>query len=323
MLNYTRWLKAGSIIALLALHAPAHALFFFVIPIPKGSANPDAMEATLPQRQSAMCAAYQINVIDPNLSGKRETSWRGQVADAARRQVAPYEKFTELRNRYIRQWQLQAKNSYQAGLDYSVMLNKSCVSAGLPQTEEQFGLWTEILPSLKIGQIASDYKSEAKIDNFEEVFALELLPKIKVNSSLQKSQLDLRVSGDGKVEYCEYNKISGNDILDNFACSQLRAVGKYTPAISDLSRVAAYLELEIDWPALYARKSAADRANGGASMPGGLVDYAPGPGSATGGVAHDTVMIFATQRCDVIEGKRGTPAYRSCLSKQIELISAK
>ena len=122
----------------------AHAIFlFFILPIPKGSANPDGMDATLMQRQNAMCAALHLNAIDQTLAGKRATTWRGKVAAAAQENVRQYKSFGELRNRYGRQWQMQAKNSYQAASHYSDTLTSSCISAGLPATKEQYDSWAQ------------------------------------------------------------------------------------------------------------------------------------------------------------------------------------
>ena len=125
--------------SLLSLTSAAQAFpFLFIIPIPKGSANPDGLEATLLQRQNAMCAAYNLTAIDPSLSGKRETTWRGKVAAAAQANVADFQSFVELRNRYTRQWQLQSKNSYQAGMDYSNNLLAACKAVNLPTTQGEY-----------------------------------------------------------------------------------------------------------------------------------------------------------------------------------------
>lgn len=125
--------------SLLTLAGTAQAFpFLFIVPIPRGSANPDGMQATMPQRQNAMCAAFHLSVIDTSLSEKRGATWRGKVAATAQANVADYKSFAELRNRYGRQWQLQSKNSYQAGMDYSSNLVAGCKSVNLPTTQEEY-----------------------------------------------------------------------------------------------------------------------------------------------------------------------------------------
>lgn len=93
------------------------------------------------QRQNAMCATLHMQAIDPALSGKREKTWRGEVAKAAQQNVKAYKSFSELRNRYGRQWQLQSRNSYEAGSQYSRMLSEGCRAAGLPTSKAEFDGW--------------------------------------------------------------------------------------------------------------------------------------------------------------------------------------
>lgn len=304
------------LLSLLTLHpAPAHAFFFFVFPIPKGSADPDSMDATLTQRQNAMCAAFQLNAIDPTLGGKREKTWRGEVAALAEGQVAPYARFVELRNRYIRQWQAQAKSSYEAGMSYSRMLMDSCEDAGLPQTAKQYKVWNEIKPHLREGQNAKDYKSEIEILNFEALFSPDTLRDLKIPPKIEKALVEVRVLPDGKVDYCQYNKRSGSDELDAFACSLLSSVAQFKPAISELGYTLDYKELEIDWPSLYARRTPAS------VTPGNAVARQPN-NSVRPTSSFDPVMDAAIQRCDaIIGGSRTTVEYRLCLSRQIQLLS--
>ena len=65
--------------------------WFFIIPLPSPKYDPDKIEATREQRQLAMCAAFHREVVDPNLSGSRKTSWRSKVEDAVVSELKGFE----------------------------------------------------------------------------------------------------------------------------------------------------------------------------------------------------------------------------------------
>lgn len=125
--------------------------FFFIFPIPRGSVDPDKIDASLEQRKLAMCAAYHQNVIDPEVSGKRETTYHGDIVKAVMDRLSTFPNAKKLVGTYIGQWRLQAKQNYQSGQDYARMLIEGCNHANLPVNKLQYDDWK----SSSVGNTAS------------------------------------------------------------------------------------------------------------------------------------------------------------------------
>lgn len=333
--------KGALMFAFLGMASVAHAFFFFFIPIPKGSANPDGMEATPAQRQYAMCAALNLNVIDPALGGKRETTWRGKVAASAQASVGEYKSFTELRNRYIRQWRLQSKNSYQAGMDYSRMLIAACKSANLPTTQDQYDLWQDsgkivsdavfpVVPA-KPTQIISD----ARPLNRETWINQSAVPKIANPFRIKPTEVELQITDRGIVDYCDVTKSSGVALLDKQACEGVKANAKFIPKNEGNGPVSSVQTFSIDWPNIYAHN-----ANDGITLPAEMVgdstvntppiqqptrvskptlekDTLQSSSPPSG----DPLMDKALYRCKVMGEVRGTPSFKACIQRQLDLLS--
>lgn len=325
--------------SLMTLASAAQAFpFLFIIPIPKGSANPDGMEATLLQRQNAMCAAYNLTAIDPSLAGKREATWRGKVAAMAQEHVSDYKAFVELRNRYTRQWQLQSKNSYQAGMDYSNNLLAACRAANLPVTQEQY----ELLKSG--GQIGAESSppmeqtvpaqriTDARPLNRDAWVNQAALPKLPKGTQIKATEVELQITLGGLVDYCDITKTSGVAMLDTLACSGIKDNGRFVPRNEGRGPVPSVQTYVIEWPEIYAHT-----ANAGSSSTNSVaaqsaagappthqvasVARAEEPVQSSTATLSDPVMEKALSRCILIGEARGSPGFKSCVQRQLELLS--
>jgi hypothetical protein len=125
----------------LGLGSSVAAAWFFIIPLPSPKYDPDKIEATKEQRQLAMCAAYHREVVDPNLSGSRKTSWRAKVEEAVVAELKGFESREKLITAYGKQWGMQTKNSSERGQSWGKMLQIGCDNAGFPVEESEFGAW--------------------------------------------------------------------------------------------------------------------------------------------------------------------------------------
>jgi hypothetical protein len=325
--------------SLLSLASAAQAFpFLFIIPIPKGSANPDGMEATLLQRQNAMCAAYNLTAIDTSLSGKRETTWRGKVAAAAQANVADFQSFVELRNRYTRQWQLQSKNSYQAGMDYSNNLLAACQAVNLPTAPEQYELWksggqistagTGGLQQPVTGQRVT-YARPLNRDAWVNQAALPKLPK---GTQIKATEVEVQITQGGLVDYCDVIKTSGVPMLDMQACSGIKDNGRFVPKNEGRGPVSSVQTYVIEWPEIYASIAKAGNSSATSVVPRSALSSPPTqevasleragePSQPTTTTSSDPVMDKALRRCDLIGDARGSPGFKSCVEKQLELLS--
>lgn len=312
--------------------------FLFVIPIPKGSANPDGMEATLLQRQNAMCAAYNLTAIDPSLAGKREATWRGKVAAMAQEHVSDYKAFVELRNRYTRQWQLQSKNSYQAGMDYSNNLLAACRAANLPVTQEQYEflksggqIGAESSPSME-QTVPAQRITDARPLNRDAWVNQAALPKLPKGTQIRPTEVELQITLGGLVDYCDVTKTSGVAMLDTLACSGITDNGRFVPRNEGRGPVPSVQTYVIEWPDLYARSANARTssvtpvaARSALSSPptqeAASVERAGEQLQPTTTTSSDPVMDKALRRCDLIGDARGSLGFKSCVQKQLELLS--
>jgi hypothetical protein len=126
----------------LALASTVASAWFFIIPIPSPAYDPDKIEASKEQRQLAMCAAFHREVVDPNLSGSRKTSWRSKVEDAVVAELKGFDAREKLITAYAKQWGMQTKSSSERGQSWGKMLQIGCDNAGFPVEEKEFAEWS-------------------------------------------------------------------------------------------------------------------------------------------------------------------------------------
>jgi hypothetical protein len=117
--------------------------WFFIIPLPSPNYDPDKIEATKEQRQLAMCAAFHREVVDPNLSGSRKTSWRSKVEEAVVAELRGFEAREKLITAYGKQWGMQTKSSSERGQSWGKMLQIGCDNSGFPVEEKEYLDWSE------------------------------------------------------------------------------------------------------------------------------------------------------------------------------------
>lgn len=134
------FLSVSVAIFLAALPNMASAVFF-IIPLPSPKYDPDKIDATKEQRQLAMCAAFHREVVDPNLSGSRKTSWRAKVEDAVVVGLKGFESREKLITAYAKQWALQTKSSSERGQSWGRMLQTGCDNSGFPVEEKEYLEW--------------------------------------------------------------------------------------------------------------------------------------------------------------------------------------
>lgn len=215
-----KFAKASSAIVLTATFAaPTTAQFFFIFPLPRGPSDPDKIEATSEQRQYAMCSAYHANVIDPNLSGNRQKSWRGDVMRSAEDAMKEFPQFMDLRNRYIRQWQLQIKGSFEAGTSYSQMLANGCVKAGLPYAQEQLSA-----ASLNKGPSAQAplvRLVDREAEPLELPASVNKVAFTKTPIDTSSILLDVEITKDGRPKSCRSFVDGANVQLETEACQYI------------------------------------------------------------------------------------------------------
>lgn len=234
------FIKVAFLATIAASTVPAHAQFFFIFPLPRGPSDPDKIEATTEQRQYAMCSAYHANVIDPNLSGNRQKSWRGDVMRSAESAMKNFPQFLDLRNRYIRQWQLQMKSSFESGKSYSQMMAKGCTNSGLPYSQEQTA-------ALRNNTVVGAEKGIVKTSDREDepINLPEVIQGIRFsNQSLGRSSLllDLEITKDGRPKACR-SFIDGTNVeLETEACDILARMA-FRPKIEGTFPTAGFYQV--------------------------------------------------------------------------------
>lgn len=233
-------IKVAFLATIAASTVPAYAQFFFIFPLPRGPSDPDKIEATSEQRQYAMCSAYHANVIDPNLAGNRQKSWRGDVMRSAEAAMKNFPQYLDLRNRYIRQWQLQMKISFEAGKSYSQMMAKGCTNSGLPYSQEQ-------IAALRNNTFVGAEKGIVKISDreAEPINLPEVIQGIRFsNQSLGRSSLllDLEITKDGRPKACR-SFIDGTNVkLETEACDILARMA-FRPKIEGTFPTAGFYQV--------------------------------------------------------------------------------
>lgn len=289
--------------ALAMLSAPAQAFFFIMIPIPRGNADPDKIEANLEQRHHAMCVAYHLNVIDPNLSGKKEASWHGEVMQIASEKMAAFPNHKKLAGTYVRQWQLQAKNNFQAGMSYSQMLANACLKIDLPYDKSQYDNWKKIKSYFPNASNYASLSLDAAPIDAKSWFENIDLPKLPKAYSVKETVVHVRTDATGKAISCEVDKSSADERLDLLACSTVIAKGRFSPQINGFAIAGGDVDMAVSWPDIYARATSAPRPT-----------QAPA-------VDNDPVLSMAMNRCSQMGHLNGSASYKSCIAAQIDLIS--
>lgn len=318
MLRKICWIGSATIALCGLASAPVNAQFFFLIPLPKGSANPDTIDANLNQRQNAMCAAYHERAIDPLLSGKRENTWRGEIAKTAAERMKAFQPFNDLKNRYARQWQLQAKNSYQAGVEYSRNLLSACNEADLPYDKSQYDNWKVILqlyPNstsiLKMVHPAQAKSSEHWLDGINWF-------SVTPPKNLKSTMLEVLVETSGKPSSCVVKTTSGAPQLDTLACEAVTKNGAFTPPIDGFSIRSDYIDYEFNWPAFYQARWPA--------QPKLVVKQSEAPivkpdQISVGTASPDQDLDKAVNRCKIIGHLPRSAEFKRCVSEQLRLLA--
>jgi hypothetical protein len=285
---------------------PANAIFFFIVfPLPKGNVNPDTVNATLEQRRYSMCAAYHSNVIDPDLSGKKQDSWRGEIMQLANDGVSTFPDFKKLTGIYIRQWQLQSKNSYQAGTDYSRILALSCNKIDLPYDKSQYDNWQLIKKYMPNATGLATLSVDAKPIDLALWFAGASLPKDIKLATLKNSVVHVRTNALGKTSFCELDTSSGNNQLDVLACSVAMEKGRFSPQINGFQLIGSEHDVAVDWGVIY-------RARG---------DTLRSPAPVASKKLNDPIFDLAVNRCTKMGHAEESLDYKQCLSTQVGLLS--
>jgi hypothetical protein len=285
------FIKVAFLATIAASTVPAHAQFFFIFPLPRGPSDPDKIEATTEQRQYAMCSAYHANVIDPNLSGNRQKSWRGDVMRSAESAMKSFPQFLDLRNRYIRQWQLQMKSSFESGKSYSQMMAKGCTNSGLPYSQEQAA-------ALRSNTVVGAEKGIIKISDreAEPINLPEVIQGIRFsNQSLGRSSLllDLEITKDGRPKACR-SFIDGTNVqLETEACDILARMA-FRPKIEGTFPTAGFYQV---YASKVAQVPSPTVARASTSSPTLGNDRAPiaSPPALTSIVPKPTPNVAATQ----------------------------
>lgn len=220
------------VLSLLIWATAANAIpFFFVFPIPKGSADPDKINATLDQRKLAMCAAYHQNVIDPEINGKKEDSFHGDIVRSAMNRLENLSSAKRLVGAYIGQWRLQSKQSYQAGQNYGKMLIEGCNYSNLPVIKAQYDVWnnnSSTSPHAQ-AQINNIPPKPIKLDGV--IRSTDFPSGVSPEKSEYVVGMVLQIDRNGNVADCFIEASSGSETLDDATCNLLKQRAKFSPAV--------------------------------------------------------------------------------------------
>jgi TonB family protein len=214
-------------------HAEAFP-FLLIVPIPKVSVDPDKVDATPQQRHFAQCAAFHRDVVDPDITGKRETSFHADVIRMSIERLSGFADAKKLVGAYANQWQRQAKVNYQTGQDYAKMLMRGCVSANLPVAQAQYDYWqAEIAGHPGSNPDLADIPA-MPIKPLESLISPGDYPAgVARRNGGYTVSLDLQVDRHGKVSDCYVEETSGSDTLDSATCALLRERAQFRPGYVD------------------------------------------------------------------------------------------
>lgn len=325
--TYTATLALG--IATLSTNAFAIP-FFFIFPIPRGSVNPDKIDASLEQRKLAMCAAYHQNVIDPEIDGKREASYHGDVVNTVVNKLSSFTNSKKLIGAYIGQWRLQTKQSYQSGQDYTRMLVEGCNYSNLPVNKIQHDVWKNAATAVTAKPVSlrdippQPIKLDGVISSTD--FPSNIIP-VKAAYTVSTT---LQIDRSGRVVDCFIDASSGSELLDERTCNLLKQRAEFSPA--SVNGVVAVSEFQYTHVWSNTTIANSSRARSGSdpakkstssTPPKAQADpKAPAQvNSALSSATGDPILETAINRCDRIGFKRETGEFRGCVTEQINLLS--
>lgn len=299
--------------------------FFFIFPIPRGSVNPDKIDASLEQRKLAMCAAYHENVIDPEIDGKRETSYHGDVVSTVVNKLSSFTNSKKLIGAYIGQWRLQTKQSYQSGQDYARMLVEGCNYSNLPVNKIQHDVWKNAATAVtaKPFSIRDIPPQPIKLD--EVISSADFPSKTVPVKARYAVSTTLQIDRSGKVVDCFIEASSGSELLDETTCDLLKQRAQFLPGSVDGVVAVSEFQYTYAWsnptvasaPGMTAGTEPAQFSKVKAVPVAAPVQNVFAARPATGDVILDT----AINRCDRIGFKRDTSEFRGCVTEQISLLS--
>jgi len=284
---------------------PANAIFFFVIPIPRGNVNPNSVDATLDQRRNSMCAALHKIGIDPELSGKLEDSWHGEIMSLTAQNMSQFPNYKKLTGIYIRQWQLQTKQNFQAGERYSRMLQDSCNKISLPFNKSQYDNWVIIKRVAPNATDIENLRIEASPLDLGSWFLGETLPRVTNLKTVKNTVATVQVNATGMVTNCEIDQSSTNAELDAAACPVIFSKGRFSPEIDGFRIIGSTHDLTINWLEIYSASGVG----------------VPAKKSAGGISGNDPILNMAINRCLKMGHSEGQNAYKQCLNTQLNLLS--
>lgn len=323
--------KATLALGILTLSTHAVAFpFFFIFPIPRGSVNPDKIDASLEQRKLAMCAAYHQNVIDPDIDGKREASYHGDVVNTVVKRLSNFTNSKKLIGAYIGQWQLQTKQSYQSGQDYSRMLIEGCNHSNLPVNKIQHDVWKSAASSVSVATASLRDIPPRPIKLDGVISSADFPSNVVPVKAAYNVSTTLQIDRSGRVVDCFIEASSGSEILDETTCNLLKQRAEFSPA--SVNGVVSVSEFQYTHAWSNPTAASASRSTPGATpaqssrvkavpvagvQPNAPVQNTTAAPSANGDVILDT----AINRCERIGFKRDTSEFRGCVTEQISLLS--
>jgi hypothetical protein len=325
---------AALVAASVASQASAIIPFFFVFPIPHSSVDPDKIEASLEQRKLAMCAAYHQNVIDPEISGKKEDSYHGDVVKTVVDRLSTFSNSKKLIGAYIGQWRLQAKQNYQSGQDYARILIDGCNRSNLPVNKLQYDAWKN--PSVTNAASQPSVRNiPARPIKLDGLISTNDFPStVRPIKAEYAVGMTLQIDRSGKVVDCFIDATSGSDPLDDATCNLLKQRAQFTPAVEEGYLVVSEYKFTQRW--VTSERSLVPANTSVAKLPPPTPARTLQPSAVAQPVApktqpvevpvaqatsSDAIFDTAMNRCDRIGFKRGQADFKSCVMQQIRLLS--
>lgn len=330
-MNKRKVIMASVALSIAGISTSAIAIpLFFIFPIPRGSVDPDKIDATVDQRKLAMCAAYHQNVIDPEISGKREDSYHGDVVKAVMGRLSSFAPAKKLIGAYIGQWRLQSKQSYQAGQDYTRMLVAGCSHSNLPVIKLQYDAWRAPNASFTDPKPSVRSIPAAPIALEKVILSSDFPLKVRPNKTDYIVSTTLQVDRKGDVVDCFIEATSGSDVLDDTTCSLLKQRAKFSPAVEDGNIVVSEYNYVQRWqlsrgnasfdPAIAPSPPLRSPETTSATQSSSPVSQ-PISAPADRKISDDAILDNAMKRCDRIGFKRGKDDFKDCVMQQIRLLS--
>jgi hypothetical protein len=218
--------------------------------------------------------------------------------------MSDYASFDDLMNRYIRQWRLQIKSSYEAGMAYSKTLVNGCLSVGLPYTFEQVASWkSSPVPSTLTANKLTDR------DPFP-VAPLSIVENIHFSErpiSDKSILIETEITKEGRVKSCRSFVEGANRSLETQSC-QILAQQQFSPKIEGSFPTFGFYQIYVSphsqRSATTGQQTRVEEANRRSE-------------DQTQISGDDPVLRKAMIRCNAIGHKQGTPQFGSCVERQI------